>query len=169
MARKGRKRRPVLVAKVNAEISMQTLDAATVGEAVLVANSSSQRLWVISADLNWDWKDATAGDGPIQCGVAHGDYSVTEINEWFDSGIGLGDVDMIVQEKNSRKCRDSGTMSLVGAGTDAQLNDGNPKRTKLGFYLGSGDGLTMWVRNGGTELITGSEVVCTGQIYYRFA
>ncbi len=51
---------------------------------------------------------------------------------------------------------------------DEVMGDGRPKRTRLGFSVGSGFGVELFVlNNAGTTLTTGAIVICNGNLYCR--
>ncbi len=112
---------------------------------------------------SWGIRDQTAGEGPIVFGVAHPDYSATEISEWLSvSQAGPGK--LIEREKGNRLIREIGQFS--GRSTEEVLNDGRPVKTKLNWLIDDTDtALSVWAYNlsGGT-LTTGSAVTCNGHI-----
>lgn len=163
MARKRRNlSKNFLAVRVNSAVSMGTLAAATFQSVTLMPNTN-QDLWLISADLRWSLGDNAAGEGPIEVGISHGDYNVTEIKEWYESTAGIGS-DMISRERSKRRCRESGMFS--GNGTAEVLNDGKAVRTKLGFDIADGINLDFWVRNGDTGALAGTaDVTVNGKVY----
>lgn len=125
-------------------------------------------MFIISADLNWIAKDITGGEGPIQFGLAHSDYTAAEIEEWFEVGNGLTTGDLVSREIAKRQIRQVGAIDFDNASGqgNAQFNDGRVKRTKLGFRIADGQTVNIWVRNmDGTDLTTGVEVNAAGKLY----
>ncbi len=110
----------------------------------------------------------TAGDGPIRVGLAHSDYTAAEIEEFIENAGSWDPGNKISQEINSRRIREVGVFSSEGQGVAAvggpvTLNDGKPIKTKLNWYLTTGDTLDLWAYNsGGGNLTTGAEVHLSG-------
>ncbi len=121
--------------------------------------------YVISADIIWTITGNTAGEAGVVCGIAHSDYSSTEISEWFlASSFDPGD--KLLQEKSRRQCREAGVFpGIVGF----SLNDGKHIRTKLKFPVEEGKTLDAFViNNSGATLTTGSTVIFSGKVYLRW-
>ncbi len=128
----------------------------TLGSGVMLTTSlgigTGQEYWAISADISYVLENVTVGaGGPLAVGLCHGDYSVTELDEWYEATNNfMGD--QIEIEEGRRKCRDVGIMNSIGiSGTNQHLNDGRPVRTKLGFRVEDGKTTNVWVRNMGTN------------------
>jgi len=113
--------------------------------------------WVSKARLTWDIIGLTDGDGPIICGLAHGDYTATEIEEWMEASAAWSTNDKIATEQASRKIRLVGSFSVSGG--ELTLNDGKPITTKLGFRLNDGVGIKMWAYNDGAAVLTTGALV----------
>ncbi len=116
---------------------------------------------ITSAVLTVSMRDHTAGEGPLIFGVAHPDYSVTEIAETLGA-TPLGPGKKIEQERANRLIRELGT--LDGLSTEEKANDGRPIRAKLNWLVQEGQvNLSFWVFNvAGQTLTTGSDVVVSG-------
>lgn len=122
--------------------------------------------YAASARLTWNIKDLTVGEGPIYCGLAHSDYSATEIEEWFEVANTWQLGDQVSQERVKRKIRQVGVFS--GELQEESLNNGRPIKTKLGFGLPSGSGITQWAYNdSGSALTTGSSINISGNFAVR--
>ncbi len=168
MAKKrSRRGSRIRVARFAADLTLAALAA---GDMIslndLVANNGGQRVFAVSMDVTTTIRAATPGEGPVQVGVAHGDYTAAEIEEWYESQAGMDPTDKVAQEKNGRLCRDIGQFSLVGA--NEVLNNGNLKRVKLGFLLEDSKGIDAWAHTS-TLLTTGAVVNFSGKLYYRNA
>lgn len=151
--------------RVSALVSLGTLADNTHVKATLLDNTD-QEMYVVSADLMWTVRDHTGAEGPLIVGLSHGDYTVGEIKEWYESSGSATTADMIALEQSRRRCRDAGMFS--GALSDENLNDGKPIRTTCKFSIAEGAKLDFWVRNdSGAALTTGAEVICSGKVYVK--
>ncbi len=95
------------------------------------------------------------GDGPIMIGVAHSDYTVTEIKEWIENSGSWDQGDMISKERNSRLIRRLGTFTIVDstASGSVPMGDGKPIKLKLKWTLTTGDTLQLWAYNLGASAL----------------
>ncbi len=148
----------------------EELALATLGSGSVVAgnfdSSVDSKTFLISADLVVSLEGHTAGEGPITVGVAHADYSSTEIGEWFAGTGGWSDADLVAREVARRKIREIGTFD--GAGTSEVLNDGKSIKVRLGFNIEDGQTLQMWAFNGsGATLTTGTVLEMNGSVWAR--
>lgn len=102
----------------------------------------------------------TAGEGPVIVGLAHGNYSLAEIEEWIENSLGqvTGPNDLVEREVANRLIRQIG--SFEG---DGPLNDGKPIKTRLNWLVADGHRLLFWTYNQGSQLTTGAQVRVTGQ------
>ncbi len=150
---KGRRRfRKYLRGNIDEDMSLGVLAAA---DAVLQATETvNGRTFVSSVFLRWAMAGWTVidGVGPILVGVAHSDYTAAEIEAWIEQTTGSwNEGDLVEQEVATRKIRKIGIFEQVGQSLGAQaLNDGKPIRTKLGWVLNQGQGLSIWAYNLGT-------------------
>ncbi len=94
--------------------------------------------------------------GPIVCGVAHGDYTDSEVEAYLEAAASWELGDKIAEEIRSRRVRIIGTFLVPESATkSSRLNDGRPITTKLNWVLREDQTLRFWVYNaGGTTLIT---------------
>ncbi len=125
----------------------KTLVSAGFDEAV------QERTLVSSIVAIWSMNDYTpiASVGPVLVGVAHGDYSDAEIEEWIETTGSWDEGDLVQQEVAKRKIRRIGVFSEPAAATQAAvLNDGKAIKTKLNWILNQGITLKLWIYNQGT-------------------
>ncbi len=143
---KRRSRGRFRVVRVQFNISLGTLASGTMLSQTL-GIGTGQEYWAISADIVWTLEDLTVGQGPIAVGIAHGDYSVTELDEWYEATGTLAG-DKTEQEEGRRLARDVGIFpgSTVGPNPTV-LNDGKAIRTKIGMRIEDAISLNAWVRN----------------------
>ncbi len=94
----------------------------------------------------------STGDGPIMVGLAHGDYSSTEIEEYIENTGSWNEGDKISQERARRKIRIVGIFeNPEDEAATAVLNDGKAIKTKLNWILNQGVTVTLWAYNMGTS------------------
>ncbi len=163
--RRRRNRRGFVTLPVSGSVQLSTLASGVVIKSNLIANLSED-FFAISMDLAWTIRDLTAGEGPLQLIVAHGDYTVTEIKEYLDVDLS-NPANLIAREQGSRKIRRVGFFTGIAA--DEVLNDGKQIRTRLKFILNDGVSLDCGVHNqSGATLTTGATVIFAGQVYGRW-
>ncbi len=115
--------------------------------------------FITSIDLAWSLI-GVAGEGPLEFGVAHPDYSASEIEECLEVSVGAPN-NMIERETARRLVRVIGVFD--GDEVPEKINDGRPIKTKLNWRVdGDADGiapLVVWVRSrfGGT--LTGGAII----------
>lgn len=152
------------IIRVQNSVALGTLADNTVIKITLAAVTQEMR--AISADLLWAIRGGTAGDGPVLLGVAHGDYTVTEIKERIEVDV-TSQGTKIEQEQARRAIRDVGYMTDLGDGE--QFNNGLIKRTKMGFNIEDGQNVAGFVYNQfGAPLNTGAVLEVTGKIYVNW-
>ncbi len=126
-----------------------TLVSATFDEAV------TEETLVTSIVASWaleGWTDA-AGDGPVEVGYAHSDYSDAEIEAVIENAGSWDFGDKIDQEISKRLVRKIGQFRSVTGGISV-LNDGKPIKTKLNWRLITGQRLRLWAYNHGSSALT---------------
>ncbi len=130
------------------------------------AQTVDDKMWFISAELVWGLQALTPGEGPITVGLAHGDYSATEIEEFIEASASWDAGDKVSQEQRRRKIRIVGMFS--GEVADEVLNNGNPIKTYLGMSIEEGETVATWAYNqsGGT-LTTGAALRINGGLNAR--
>ncbi len=116
---------------------------------------------ISSVDLLWGVRGLTAGEGPIDAGVAHSDYSAAEIEECLEATGSWSDTDKVAAEQANRLvCR---IVTFSGEVAEEVANDGKPIKTKLNWRIPDGSTLQTWTRNrSGATLTTGGVVVLDG-------
>ncbi len=161
---KGRSRLAVI--NVNETITLGAL-----ASGVVVATNTDQferEFYAISADIYWNLRSATAGEGPLEVGLAHGDYTVTEVKEKLDL-TGMEDPsDKISWERGRRLVRRSAKFNYLAAAEI--INDGKAIRTPIRMMLaGSVATVQFWAHNlSAAPLTTGGVVQVSGKIYGRW-
>nr|APC94145.1 hypothetical protein [uncultured marine virus] len=165
-----RKFRKYLKGNIDEVLTLSTLGAGTLISDTF-DNAVAEKTFVTSIDAIWEL-DAfaiTSGDGPIEVGVAHSDYSDSEIQQVIDNTGSWDEGDLVSQEIAKRKVRVIGMFdTALGAvgGVQTVLNDGKPIHTKLNWMLQSGDTLRLWaVNKGGSPLATGANVKANGRAH----
>ncbi len=153
--------------RLNSVPSLGTLadKAMLVGSLTIAAD---EEYCALSTMLTYALRSHTAGEGPINVGLAHGDYSATEVEEWFEAAAAISRGDKVENEKNSRLCRMVGTFS--GIGTEEVLNDGKPIRTKLNWHIPEGKTINIWLYNdSGAPMSTGAKCPVSGWLTLRYS
>ncbi len=138
----------------------EDLDLGTLGtkDVVLAAfdETVNERTLVSSIVLTWTLSNFTpiASAGPILVGVAHGDYTAAQIEEYIENTGSWNEGSMIGQEQANRKIRRVGIFDTPDAATDSSvLNDGKSIKTKLNWILNQGETLNQWAYNLGTAAL----------------
>lgn len=166
MAKKRRRGRRLFVPRIDGQTLSGALAAFKVNRTVL-PNVLDQECWAISMDCVYTLATFTASQGPIMIGVSHSDYSSIEVEEFLEAAASWTKANKIQQEAARRKIRVIGTF-LVDADGTAQINDGRPIRTKLGFALESGMTLAFWIYNmSDSDLTSGGILNVTGKAYLK--
>ncbi len=129
----------------------------------------NERTFVSTIVATYSMRDLTveAGVGPIMVGVAHGDYTAAEIEEWIENTGSWNEGDLVQQrEVGNRLIRKVGTFDTraMSATQETVLNDGKPIRTKLGWILNQGQTLALWAYNQGSAPVstTTPDINCEG-------
>ncbi len=155
MAKRRRRRRMgrYIRGNIDVDIAGGTLAGAT---AVLGATADQvvERAYLSSIVCQYSFAGFTGGDniGPVSVGVAHGDYSLAEIEAYLEAATSWNEGDLVAREVSQRKIRRIGTFTTTAAsaGEANVLNDGKSIRTKLGWILNTGQGLNFWLYNQGS-------------------
>ncbi len=157
----GKKLRRV---RTTTEEHLLTLASDTASTQTLTGTSSNAYR-AMTAKNTWTLSEFTAGEGPIQVGYAHSDYTVAEIKECIESQGSVEQNDKVAQERANRLVRTVGTF---GSEANSQLNDGKPIKTRLNWLIGIGESVVMFAWNEGTAaLTTGSHVNLGGDLWIK--
>lgn len=144
---------------------MGALNANTMVTGVLSSTLVSKH-FLLSTKLVVAIQTQTAGDGPLVIGLAHSDYSTTEITEWYEAQGAWDEGDKIINEQSRRLCRIIGV--FPGVATEEVLNDGNPIKTVGKFNIAEGDTLKFWAYNeDAAQRTDGAVVSFNGTAFFR--
>lgn len=163
----ARKRRGSRILKGNCDevMALGTLANNT----VISANfdeTVTERTLVLSVELTYGLDGGTQGEGPIIVGIAHSDYSSTEIQEFIQNAGAWSEGDLVNQEIARRKIRIVG--QLPRDEEDEVLNDGNPIKTPCKWVLTTGQTLKQFAYNAsGGSLTTGSNLKMFGHAWLK--
>ncbi len=158
MARKPRPRKRMgryLRGTVDERLSMASLAGLTAVGAIF-DSVVNERTLVSSLVAIWSIGGYTkaTNTGPILCGVAHSDYTDTEIEEWIEQTGSWNEGDLVAQEVGSRKIRRVGIFEVADVESDeVVLNDGKAIKTKLNWILLQGQSLKHWAYNAGSVAV----------------
>ncbi len=163
--RRRRRRRGITTIPVSGSIVVGALATGIVISGNLIAQVAED-FFAISADLSWNIRGHTAGEGPLRVGVAHGDYVVSEIKEYLD--VDMSDPgDKIAIERGRRQIRRAGV--FTGLDADEALFDGMQRRVPLKFIINDTKALNLYLHNqSGATLTTGTTLQVDGQVYGRW-
>ncbi len=118
----------------------------------------------ISVKGTWNVSSLVEGEGPLTVGLAHGDYSITEIKECLESFQSIDPGEKIAQERGNRLVRIVGVLT----GKLNSLNNGIKISTRLNWLIVPGDLINMFVYNEGTaSLTTGAIVNLQGDMWVK--
>ncbi len=118
----------------------------------------------ISVKATWNLMNLTSGEGPVTVGLAHSDYTVTEIKECLEAQAGIDPGNKTAQEQANRLVRVVGAYGSV----QAMLNDGKPITTKLNWLIAIGRTVVMWAYNEDTAtLTTGAVLNVSGNMWVK--
>ncbi len=119
----------------------------------------------MSIDGSWSLTDLTANDGPILVGYAHSDYTVTEIKECIEANAAIDQGNLIAREQSNRLVRIVGSLNEVRE----SLNEGEPIKTKLNWFIGNGDSVVMFAYNESpdTALTDGALLTMSGDMWVK--
>ncbi len=125
-----------------------------------VMNAAVDKNRITSIDWSWAIDDMTAGEGPVMVGVAHSDYTASEVEEAIEAGGAYDIGDKVAGEQANRLVRIIGTLSAE----EPRLNDGRPIKTRFNWLIGIGKTLNVfiWNADGSGPLTTGSTLEVAG-------
>ncbi len=131
---------------------------------LLIASDAKYRLSSIVCRYTWQDIAATI-DGGLVFGIAHGDYTDTEILEFINASTSLQQGDMVANERAQRRIRIIG--SIQGSDVvdgEASYNLGRPVKTKLNWEIPIGTTVSVWIHNGSATIWSiGSDFFTIGQ------
>ncbi len=166
MAKHRKRSRNFVVIPINAQITLGTTGDGGAVTANMIT-TLTEDIYIQSVDLTWALRGLTAGEVPIQVGIAHGDLSTTEITEAVTAAP-TGPGDIIQNERARRPVRISGQFGESGL-TDQTLGHGEMVRTRAKFLISDGNAFNAWALNrSGATLTTGAVVRVTGFLYGRW-
>ncbi len=139
---------------VDEELSLGTLASKDVVGAVF-DETVNERTLVSSIDAMWTMENFTSADGvgPIVVGVAHGDYTDAEVEEYLEDAGQWNEGNLVAsREVAKRLIRQIGVFPAAPGGGvgSAVLNEGKPIKTKLNWILLQGQSIRLWAFNTGT-------------------
>lgn len=151
MARKPRRRMGRYIrGNIDVDIAMGTLAAQTAQ--LFATDTVKERTYVSSMVNSYSLSGVTPVEntGPVQVGVAHSDYSLSEVEAWIEQVTGWDEADLVAQEIAKRKIRRIGVFANPATLVESsRLADGRMVKTRLGWILLQGQGLNIWVYNMG--------------------
>jgi len=151
------KRRRYLRGNIDHKLSMTTLGGGEVASSVL-ADTVVDSAWISSVRANWTINNLTrtANVGPFMCGIAHQDYTSTEIEEWIENLQSWDEGDMIAQEVAKRKIRIVGVFDFAPSDLvkeHATIGTGRPVVTKAKWVISPNETVRIWVYNMGANSV----------------
>ncbi len=162
----GKNRRHFVAIPFSNAMALGTLADETV-QATGLTPVFGEDIYIISVDITAIIRDLTGGEVPLYIGLAHGDLSVGEILEALNAEV-INPDDIIARERARRPVRKIGGFA-DGIGVNLSLNDGRKIRQKVGFSVGEGFSLDVWIKNqSGATLTTGAILEIDGVIYGRW-
>ncbi len=148
-------------------ITLATTGADVVVSQSIFTNAFEENFYAMSCKAQWSYRDGTIGEGPVEVGYAHSDYTVAEIAEKLVADEANVRGNKIATEQSRRQVRPAGVFPAQFA--DQVLNDGRPIKTALRFTVGNGFNLAVYARNrSGAALTTGGFISITGVLYGRY-
>ncbi len=158
--RRNRKFRRYLKGQIDLDFALGTI-AKNAMVSAATPDTVIERTLVTSIVASYAYGEHTPDQGPFRIGVAHSDYSATEILEWVDNAGSWSEADLVGKEVSARKIREIGV--FTGALAQGRLNDGKPIKTKLNWILTTGQTLDFWVINeDDSSFTTGTDVTVNG-------
>ncbi len=151
-----------------------SLALSTLGDgAVLLANvhtgEFTEDFFCIGGDLQVSARALASGQGtPSSWGVAHGDYSVAEVQEHLAVSL-LGPANKIEQERSRRLVRNVNSFESDPNEVDQIRSTDGKTRFKARFMIQDGNHLNIWFKNrSGVAFTTGGILEWSGKIYGRW-
>lgn len=101
---------------------------------------------------NWTRDQAR---GPISYGVAHSDYTTSEIQSYIQLQDSWDEGNLVQREVANRRIRKLGFLDEGDSKDDVSFsNDNKPMKTKLNWILNQGQTLKFWIYNHGAGAFT---------------
>ncbi len=172
MAKRRPKRRFNLrQVRVNAKVAagaLATLDVA-VGD---LTDAAVDPYRLMSIKVSWSWLEVGAIiDDGFDFGVSHGDYTAAEIEECLEAQSAIDRGNKIALEQSNRLVRQIGSIPSLKGGTatgSSVFADGRQVKTRLNWYMATGDKLKGWIRNNsGIVWTSGSFLGAAGSIWIK--
>ncbi len=153
---------------IRARIELGTLAAATGKVEPMAVVDRPTRISSVKAMYSLSGWTEIDNVGPISIGIAHGDYSLAEIEEWIEQTETASwlSSDLIAKEVSGRLVRRIGVFRGANQSLGAAvLNNGKPLSTKLNWRLAAGETVQYWVYNLGSAAVatTDPQVEIDGQ------
>ncbi len=151
---------------VDGSQALSTLASNTIVIAALGGGTMGREVYWIGGELQLALRDLTPGEGPLEVGICHSDYSTTQVLEKLEADpFALNEV---VLEQARRRVRRIGTFS--GLAESEVLNNGTTISFKARFMMREGTQPSIWIRNkSGAVLTAGAFLVWTGSLWMRKA
>ncbi len=152
---KSRRRRKYIRGAVDEQTEFATLGARTVASEAF-DDTVNERTLVSSIVATYSINSLTqlADTGPFLVGVAHSDYTTTEITEFLQNSGSWNEGDLVNQEIGKRKIRVIGTIATDGDAADSyNLEEGAKIKSKLNWILLQGQTLDLWIMNQGSVAV----------------
>ncbi len=147
---------------VDEQLTLTTLASKTV-VGVIFDSVVNERTLVSSVVAQYSLTNFTksTGDGPILIGLAHSDYSDSEIEEYLENTGTWNEGNLVSKEISARKIRRVGVFdNPLDEASAIVLNDGKAIKTKMNWILLQGQSLKVWAYNlGSSPLATTAPVV----------
>ncbi len=168
MAKKGKGRSRYQAIPFGSGLTLGTLGNGTVLTSQALDAAMAENYFCTSVDLQYSIFGATPTEGPIEVGINHDDYSVTEIAEALDAEV-VDPGNKIAMERARRLVHSHAKFPVALA--NESLNNGLEKRYTVKWMIQQGHQLGVWARNkSGTALTTGAIISITGVMhgYWRY-
>jgi len=155
--------------RLNTGTGTPTLLSKDLEKANLTATSDTAYR-ILSVRLQWLLSDIIdTQEGGLLVGLAHGDYSATEIEECIEASGSINRGDKIVNERAARLVRIVGLFGSVGAAEgDLTLNDGKPIYTKLNWLIPIGKTVDFWWYNQSSGTLVSMELEIVGTAIVKY-
>ena len=147
-------------------LSLGALNTNTVIKADMLDTVLGEDIFFISCDITCGIREQTPTEGPIEFGLAHGDYDVGEIEEALSVSYFNPD-NKIEQERSKRLVRRIGL--FPGLRSEETFNQGAKYRQIIKFSVGNGFNLDYWAANrSSAALTTGTVIEFAGTLFGKW-